>query len=293
MDFKEESLLKKSNKWSAIAAMATLIVSFATIIIGYFSYQVAERSVQIAEEAKNLVEMGRIQDLYDQVNKEKLSERGLVGRNIISSFYSTFIGDLDFSLNLLKDVSNINFSDADYIAKGRLRYDYSNFEKDVIQNFLKLYRTDNNFNKNYFKSTMDAIGYYITVGQYLIDVGKETKCSEEVIGRMLKDFFTYPAYSIMLKICSDSDGNADYEDFKIIRSYLDKYYLNDLKNERRRNEFWRAGKVSILDNGLYKDLQKNGKDKVIPTFKYMIELRKYWEVRSNKEISEKRKNKLM
>lgn len=129
MDFREESLLKKSNKWSAISAIATLIVAFTTIIIGYFSYQVSERSVQIAEEAKNLVELNNIQDLFTRVQDEALTERNCWATAIINSFYDLFVNDLDLPQEKLQEISNILFSrDFDYQLRG-FKYDYNTFEK--------------------------------------------------------------------------------------------------------------------------------------------------------------------
>ena len=91
MDSKEEFLLKKNNKWSAVSAIATVSVAITTMVIGYFSYRVSERSVQIAEDAKNLVELNNIQDLFTRVQDEALTERNVYANAIIDSFYDKFI----------------------------------------------------------------------------------------------------------------------------------------------------------------------------------------------------------
>ena len=274
MDFREESLLKKSNKWSAISAIATLIVAFTTIIIGYFSYQVSERSVQIAEEAKNLVELNNIQDLFTRVQDEALTERNCWATAIINSFYDLFVNDLDLPQEKLQEISNILFSrDFDYQLRG-FKYDYNTFEKNVIK---ILYYNEVGVpvnGKMHFESLWQSLRYKLAFGINMHQLAKETKSSDELIRKILKGFISFHDYSLMVKLFSGEEylKNGYVKEFY---DCLEEYYGNDLNNEKRRNEELRKERMEYKE--YFKKWSKSG-GKIYP-----IELKKYWDSKNKKK----------
>ncbi len=274
MDFKEESLLKKSNKWSAISAIATLIVAFTTIIIGYFSYQVSERSVQIAEEAKNLVELNNIQDLFTRVQDEALTERNCWATAIINSFYDLFVNDLDLPQEKLQEISNILFSrDFDYQLHGFI-YDYNTFEKNVIKILYYNEVVVPVNGKMHFESLWQSLRYKLAFGINMHQLAKETKSSDELIRKILKGFISFHDYSLMVKLFSGEEylKNGYVKEFY---DCLEEYYGNDLNNEKRRNEELRKERMEYKE--YFKKWSKSG-GKIYP-----IELKKYWDSKNKKK----------
>lgn len=273
MDFKEESLLKKSNKWSAISAIATVLVAITTVVIGYFSYRVSERSVQIAEDAKNLVELNNIQDLFTRVQDEALTERNCWASAVIDSFYDIFIVDLDLPQEKLEEISYILFSrDSKYQLRG-FKYDYNNFEKDAIR---ILYY--NEFvvpvnGKMHFESLWQSLRYKLVFGSNVLQLAKETKSSDGLIRKILKGFISFNDYSLMMKFFSGEEYLKNGY-IKELYGYLTEYYGNDLDNEKRRNENLRKERME------YKEYFKNWSK--LEGKIYAIELKKYWKTRNKK-----------
>ena len=272
MDFKEESLLKKSNKWSAISAIATVLVAITTVVIGYFSYRVSERSVQIAEDAKNLVELNNIQDLFTRVQDEALTERNCWANAVIDSFYDIFIVDLDLPQEKLEEISYILFSrDSKYQLRG-FKYDYNNFEKDVIRIYHNEFVVPVN-GKMHFESLCQSLRYKLLFGSNVLQLAKETKSSDGFIRKILKGFISFKDYSLMMKFFSGEEYLKNGY-IKELYGYLTEYYGNDLNNEKRRNENLRKERMEYKE--YFKNWSKSG-GKI-----YAIELKKYWKRRNKK-----------
>lgn len=273
MDFREESLLKKSNKWSAISAIATLIVAFTTIIIGYFSYQVSERSVQIAEDAKNLVELNNIQDLFTRVQDEALTERNSWANAVIESFYDKFIIDLDLSQEKLEEISRILFSAKLDCRLLNFKNGYNEFEENMIKRYYDEFATPVN-SKMHFENLRQSIDYKLAFGISMHQLAKYTKSSDELIRKILKFFISFQDYSLMMKLFSGEEYLKNGY-VKELYDCLEEYYGNDLDNEKRRNEDLRKERMEYKE--YFKKYSKSGV-KI-----YAIELKKYWNARNNRK----------
>lgn len=194
MDFKEESLLKKSNKWSSISAIATVLVVITTIVIGYFSYRVSERSVQIAEDAKNLVEL----NMFTHIQDEVLADRNCWANAVILSFYDKFVVYLDLPNEKLEEISRLLFSYDIDSQLSRLKYNYSKFEKNMIKLYYGEFCIPVN-GKMHFENLVQSLDYKFALGLNIYDMTKEMKSSENLMQKTLKSLILFEGYSLMKK----------------------------------------------------------------------------------------------
>lgn len=272
MNFREESLLKKSNKWAAISAIATVLVAITTMVIGYFSYRVSERSVQIAEDAKNLVELNNIQDLFTRVDEEALTDRHCWANAVVLSFYDKFIVDLDLPKEKLEEISQLLFSgDLDYQLIG-LKYDYSNFEKKMIKIYYSEFFIPVN-GKMHFENLLQSLNYKLSLGLNIYNIAKETKSSESLIRKTLQSSISFRDYSLMKKMfLGEKYLKSGYG--KELDNYLRECYGNDLDSEKSFNEELRKERMEYKE--YFKKWSKAG-GRI-----YATDLKNYWKVRNNK-----------
>lgn len=273
MDSKEEFLLKKNNKWSAVSAIATVSVAITTMVIGYFSYRVSERSVQIAEDAKNLVELNNIQDLFTRVQDEALTERNVYANAIIDSFYDKFIIDLNLPQENLEEISHILFSYKLDFQLLNFKNTYNDFEKNMIKIYYDEFAVPVN-GKMHFESLWQSLSYKLSFGINMLQLAKETKSSDGLISKILKGFISFHDYSLMMKLFS----GEEYLKNGYIKELYDRlagYYGNDLDNEKFRNEDLRKEKMEYKE--YFKKWKKVGR-KI-----YGVELKNYWETRNNRK----------